>query len=101
MTSNTGPIFRVTLNPNLSGQLICHLVVKYTHDMSLALQIVRTRQCVMSRSIVRLQLFSGILLQYKSLSIDLVVEAFPLVLCASAIDFLVQESQSTGPPVFL
>ena len=28
------------------------------------------------------------------LSIDLVVEAFPLVLCASARDFLVQESQS-------
>ena len=31
---------------------------------------------------------------YKSLSVDLVVEAFPLVLCASAIDFLVRESQS-------
>ena len=31
---------------------------------------------------------------YKSLSRDLVVEAFLLVPCASAIDFLVQEFQS-------
>ena len=34
------------LESNLSGQLICHLVVTYTHDMSLALQIVRTPQYV-------------------------------------------------------
>ena len=64
------------------------------HDMSLALQIARTRQCALSWSTVRLQLFSGILHQYKSLSIDLVVEAFPLVPCTSAIKFLVQESLS-------
>ena len=70
---------------NLSGQLIFHLVVKCTHDMSLAL---------LSCSTFRLQLFSGILHQYTFLSMDLVVAAFPLVLCASAIDFLVQESQS-------
>ena len=69
--------FWCSLESNLSGQLICHLVVKHSHDMSLAL--------------LRLQLISGILHQYKLLSIDLVVKGF---LCASAIDFLVQESQS-------
>ena len=37
--------------------------------------------------------FSGILYQYKSLSNDLVVEAFPLVPSAAAIDFLEQEFQ--------
>ena len=49
---------------------------------------------ILQSKIVRLQLFSRILHQYKFLSIGLVVEAFPLVLGASAIKFLVQESQS-------
>ena len=93
--------FWYSLETNLLGQLICRLVVTYTHDMSLALQIVRTRQYVLSWNIVRLQLFSGILHQYKSWSIDLVVEAFPLVLCASALEFLVQEFQSRGVSVSL
>ena len=43
-----GANFWCSLESNLSGQLIFHLLVKYTHDMSLALQIVRTRQYVMS-----------------------------------------------------
>ena len=86
--------FWCSLESNLSGKLNFHLVAKCAHDMSLALQIVRTRQCALSWSIVRFQLFSRILHQYKSWSIHLVVEAFPLVLCASATDFLVQESQS-------
>ena len=38
--------------------------------------------------------WSTLRLQYKSSSLDLVVEAFPLVPCASAIDFLMQEFQS-------
>ena len=80
--------FWCSLESNLSDQMIFHPLVKRTHDMSLALQIVRTLQYVLSRSIVRLQLFSGILHQYKLLSIDLVVEAFPLVPCSSAINFL-------------
>ena len=62
-----GPNFWCSLESNLSGQLIFHLLVKYTHDMSLALQIVWSRQCALSWSTVRLQLFSGILHQYKSL----------------------------------
>ena len=37
--------------------MIFHLVVTYTHDMLLALQIVRTRQCVLTWNIVQLQLF--------------------------------------------
>ena len=41
--------FWCSLDSNLSGQLICHLVVSYTHDTSLALQIVRTRQCVVMK----------------------------------------------------
>ena len=44
--------FWCSLESNLSGQLIFHLVVKYTHDKSMAQQIVRTRQCVLSWSIV-------------------------------------------------
>ena len=38
--------FWCSLESNLSGQLICRLVITYTHDMSLILQIVRTRQYV-------------------------------------------------------
>ena len=83
-----------SLESNLSGQLNFHLVAKCAHDMSLVLQIVRTRQCVLSWSIVRFQLFSGILHQYKSFSLDLVVRAFPLVPCASATNVLVQGFQS-------
>ena len=40
--------FWCSLESNLSGQLICRLVVTKTHDMSMALQIVRTRQKVLS-----------------------------------------------------
>ena len=44
-------------------------------------KIVRTRQCALSWSIVRLQLSPGILHQYKILSHDFAVRAFPLVPC--------------------
>ena len=54
---------KCSFESNLSGQMIVHLVVKYTHVMSLALQIVRTRQCASSSCTVRLQLFSRILQQ--------------------------------------
>ena len=84
--------FWCSLESNLSGQLICRLVETHTHDMSLVLQNFRTRQYVLSWKFVRLPLFSGIMHQYKLLSIDLVVKGFPSVLCASAIDVLVQES---------
>ena len=59
-----GSNFGVPANPTFSGQLIFHLLVKKTLDMSLALQSVRTRQCAVSRSIVRLQQFSEILQKY-------------------------------------
>ena len=88
-----GSNFGVPANPTFSGQLIFHLLVKKTLDMSLALQSVRTRQCALSRTIVRLQLFSE---SCKSTHFNqsIWLEAFPLVACTSAINFLVQESQS-------
>ena len=52
-----GSTFGVSLESNLSGQLICRLVVNFSHDMPLALHIVRTRQYFMSWSIVRLWLW--------------------------------------------
>ena len=89
--------FWCSLESNPSGQLIFHLVVKYTHDKSLAQQIVRTRQCVLSWSIVPTStVFRNpapvqILINWSGCG------SFSLVLCASAIDFLVQESRSSLP----
>ena len=67
---------------------------KVYHNMSMALQSVRTRQSVLSWSTVQPQLFPKILNQYKSGSIDLVVKAFPLILYFRKKSFLVQKLQS-------
>ena len=61
-----GPKFLCCLEFILSGQLICRLVVTCTHHMPLILWIVSILQCVLSWSVVRLQLLSEILHQYKS-----------------------------------
>ena len=51
--------FWCSLESDLSGQMIFHLLVKYAHDVSLALQTLRTRQCALLWCIVR-QPLSGI-----------------------------------------
>ena len=81
VTSNTGPILVFQrIQPfgsddfSISWQSVlttCHWFCKF----------LRIPQCPLSWNAVRRQPLSGILHQYKSLSIDLVVEAFPLVPC--------------------
>ena len=82
MTSNTGPI------------LVFPRIQPFGSDDFSSRGKVYSRHVTGSVNCERLQLFSGILHQYKSLSIDLVVKAFSLVLCTIAMNFLVQESQS-------
>ena len=83
-----------SLESNLSDQIF-FILTKCTHDKPLILWIVRILQCLSSWNTVRLQLFPGILHQYKIWLLGLVVRAFPLVLCILAIDILyVQEHHS-------
>ena len=63
--------------------------------MSLALQIVRASSvCFVVKYLSDFNCLEESCITTNLVSIDLVVEAFPLVLSASATDFLVQESQS-------
>ena len=78
---------RCSLESNLLDQIF-FILTKCTHDKPLILWIVRILQCLSSWNTVRLQLFSGILHQYKIWLLGLVVRAFPLVLCIFAIDIL-------------
>ena len=63
----------VPSNPNLLVQINFRLLAKCAHDKQLNLWIVRITQCLSLWSAVRLQLWSGILQQYKFCSICLVV----------------------------
>ena len=72
-----------------------HLIQPFGADELSSLGKVYSRQCLSSLNTVRLQLWSGILHQYKICSLCLVVITFQFVLYIFAIDFLlVQDHQS-------
>ena len=81
--------FWCSLESNLSGQMNFHLLAKCTHDKPLNLRIVKIIQCLSSWNTVRLQLWSGILHQYKICSLCPVVITFQIVLYIFAVDPLI------------
>ena len=75
-----------SLESNFLVQMYLRLLAKCTHDKPLNLWMVRILQCLSSWNTVRLQLWSGILHQYKIRSLYLVVKTFQFVLYIFAVD---------------